>query len=107
MLGKYFLLNVQTEKGISLGTADRRVAAWVIVERFSPRKAADIRHERAGPKRDSLLLDAIWAELAKQYSFAEKRCHGEWLRSNFRLYHEWLAVRFGGVQPPYAYWAKR
>ena len=107
MLGKYFLLNVQTEAGLSLATSNRRIAAWVIVDRFCPEKAPGIRRLTPGHRRDSALLDAVWAEFADQYRFAEKRAHAEWLRSRFRLYHEWLAVRFGGVEPPYAYWARR
>ncbi|MBP1705514.1 MAG: hypothetical protein H6Q36_1253 [Chloroflexi bacterium] len=105
-LGKYFLLNQQTEVGISLATANRRIAAWVIVDRFCPEKAPGIRRLAPGHRRDSALMDAVWAEFADQYRFASRVAEREWRRSNFRLYHEWLAVRFGGVQPPYAYWAR-
>ena len=107
LIGKYFIVNVTTEAGIALDTTDRRLAAWVIIERFNPKKAAHIRQEKAGWKRNRALMDAIWGEFGEQYSFAKRVCDREWRQSNFLLPHEWLAVRFGSVQPPYAYWAKR
>jgi hypothetical protein len=106
LIGKYFIVNVSTERGIRLDTDDRRVAAWVIVERFNSKKAAYIRRMRPGPRRDGALLDAVWGEFGEQYRFAKRLSEREWRHSNFLLYHEWAAVRFGLVQPPYAYWAK-
>ena len=68
LIGKYFVMNMTTEEGIGLETADRRVAAWVIIERFNSTKAAAIRQEKAGRARNTALLDAIWAEFGRQYS---------------------------------------
>ena len=103
----YWIKNRGSDAGISIETADQRIAAWVILEQFHAAKAAAIRLEKAGAKRDTLLLDAIWGEFWKQYRFARDRCHAEWLKSNFHLLHEWQAVRFGRVEPPFAYWARR
>jgi hypothetical protein len=102
----YWVRNVGNEAGIRLDTADKRVAAWVIIERFNSAKAAAIRQEKPGKKRDGILLDAIWGEFAKQYRFAHDRCQADARHSRFRHFHEWAAVRFDKVQPPYAYHAK-
>ena len=107
LIDSYLVRNKGSEAGIRLATSDQRVAAWVIIERFNAQKAAAIRQEKAGKMRNIALLDAIWGEFGKQYGFAWNRCHAAWLQSNFRLKHEWLAVRFGRVQPPYAYRVKR
>ena len=99
--------NHGSEGGITLRTTDERIAAWILIERFNSAKAAAIRQQKSGRWRDAALLDAIWGEFGKQYDFASRHCHGEWWHSNFRLKHEWLAVHFRRVEPPYAYWARR
>lgn len=102
-----YWLGGSRDAGIRLENADQRVNAWVIVERFNAQKAAYIRQHKPGRRRDVALLDAVWGELGRQYMFAHDRCHAAWLHSNFRLFHEWLAVRFDRVEAPYAYWANR
>lgn len=106
LLETLWVTNEGSDAGIRLETADQRVAAWVIIERFNAAKAAALREQKAGPRRDEALLDAVYGELADQYTFARNRGHAEWLHTNFRLFHEWLAVRFGRAPGGYAYWAK-
>jgi len=87
-------------------TDDERLNAWVVIERFNPRKAAFIRANTRGRWREGALVDALWGELGKQYTFSLRTCRREYRASNFRLEHEWMAVRFGRVTPPFAYWAR-
>ena len=105
-LKRVWVTNAGSDAGIRLN-ADLRKSMLGILERFISVKAADIRKTRPGRAQDDALRNAIWGESGKQYTFARRRAWADYLGSNYRHFHEWAAVRFGLVGPPYAYHAKR
>lgn len=105
-LRRVFVRSFGSDSGIRLDTS-LRDAMFAVIERFNAAKAKDIRGLPAGRHQDGALKNAIWGEFGKQYDFALRRCRAEIRSSNFRHDHEWMAVRFGLVQAPYAYHAKR
>jgi hypothetical protein len=105
-LHTYLVTNEQTETGLSLSAPALNQAAFAIIGQQAPAKVPDIRGRRTQRERDSALLDAVLAAFDAAYRPAYQACHDDWLRSSFRLYHEWAAVRFGMVQKPYAWWRR-
>jgi len=105
-LKRTWVTNAGSDAGIGLDP-ELRKAMWAILERFISAKVPDIKSLPSGRQRDGALKDAIWGESGKQYSFALRLAQAEFDRSNFRHFHEWAAVRFHLVQPPYAYHARQ
>jgi len=95
-----------SQSGITLDKPELKQAAWALLEgTATPREIAIVREnvERGG---DRALVEAVFIEHAQHYPEANRRAHRDWWKSNFRHFHEWAAVTFNLVSPPYAYHAK-
>lgn len=87
-------------------TKHESAAAWGLLERLEPRSVADIKKHVREPLQDAEVVGRLLSIFGARYRVAQRRAHSEWLASDFRLKHEWLAIRFGLVKPPCKYWAK-
>jgi len=103
----YFVRNHHNLNGLSLNTPAREKAAWTIIESHSPGRLPSIREEKSKARRLSALLDAILGQFEAEYRPAHDRCQADYRRSGFRLFHEWMAVRFKRVSWPYSYWSRK
>ena len=102
VLDAHYLRHVQQPRL----TKDENAAAWGLLERLEPRSVADIREHVREPLQEAEVVGRLLSIFGADYRFAYRRAHAEWLASDFRLNHEWLAIRFGLVKPPCKHWAK-
>jgi hypothetical protein len=95
------------QSGIKLDTPQLQQAAWKLLKEVTTPREMGIIKRNVEDYGDCALVEAVFVEFRKHYRPAKRLAHRDWLRSNFRHFHEWAAVTFNFVSPPYAYHAKR
>lgn len=111
LIEDYWVKYGGNQEPIKVNTPELRKAAWNLLNGIcSSREIAIIKGNMEGKsssQKDTDLRDAVFVEEYKHYTKAHRLFEKEYDASNFRHEHEWAAVKFGFVSPPYMYHAKR
>lgn len=107
LIHQYWVVNFGNASGIKISSARQKKAAWKLVKATASAKDMRVIKDKVSRQGETVALtEAVFVVFIQHYPRTLRKARQGYRKSDYRLDHEYFAVKYSFVKKPYAYFSR-